>query len=169
MMTGSLFTPFQVKTLKLKNRFVMAPMTRSFSPNGIPNSEVADYYQRRARGDVGLIISEGTVINRPSSSNRLDIPHFYGQESLDGWQKVIDGVHETGGVMAPQIWHMGIGSPLKPTDWKPEQPFEGPSGLFPRSGIWASVLPSNLPIGLPSNHSKAHRGCSQSAGSTALP
>jgi 2,4-dienoyl-CoA reductase-like NADH-dependent reductase (Old Yellow Enzyme family) len=130
MNTSPLFTPFQIKKLKLKNRFVMAPMTRSFSPNGIPDSEVADYYQRRARGDVGLIISEGTVINRPSSSNRLDIPHFYGKESLDGWQKVIDEVHETGGVMAPQIWHMGIGSPLKPTDWAPEQPFEGPSGLF---------------------------------------
>jgi len=130
MNANPLFTPIQIKSLKLKNRFVMAPMTRSFSPNGVPTQAVADYYQRRARGNVGLIISEGTVVNRPSSSNRLDIPHFYGQESLDGWKKVIEDVHETGGMMAPQIWHMGIGAPVQPTDWKPGQPSEGPSGLF---------------------------------------
>jgi 2,4-dienoyl-CoA reductase-like NADH-dependent reductase (Old Yellow Enzyme family) len=130
MITSPLFEPLQIKTLKLKNRFVMAPMTRSFSPNGIPTPEVAAYYQRRARGSVGLIISEGTVVNRPSSSNRLDIPHFYGKEALEGWQKVIADVHETGGLMAPQIWHMGVGAPTNPAAWKPEQPCEGPSGLF---------------------------------------
>jgi 2,4-dienoyl-CoA reductase-like NADH-dependent reductase (Old Yellow Enzyme family) len=128
MSTDSLFTPFKLKTLDLKNRIVMAPMTRSFSPNGVPTDDVANYYQKRAEGEVGLILSEGTVINRPSSSNDANIPHFYGDEALAGWKKVIDGVHTAGGKMGPQIWHMGI-MDNHHSGWVPPVPFEGPSGL----------------------------------------
>jgi 2,4-dienoyl-CoA reductase-like NADH-dependent reductase (Old Yellow Enzyme family) len=106
----------------------MAPMTRSFSPNGIPTDNVAAYYQKRAEGEVGLILSEGTVIDRVSSSNDANIPHFYGDESLAGWKKVIDEVHVAGGSMAPQIWHMGV-MDNHHSGWVPAQPFEGPSGL----------------------------------------
>jgi 2,4-dienoyl-CoA reductase-like NADH-dependent reductase (Old Yellow Enzyme family) len=126
----SLFNPFHLKSLKLKNRFVMAPMTRTQSPNGIPTPAVAAYYQRRAQGNVGLIISEGTVVNRPASSNNSSIPNFYGTEALAGWKKVIDGVHEAGGVMAPQIWHQGIWPTVKPGQPQPENLPEGPSGLY---------------------------------------
>ena len=104
----------------------MAPMTRSFSPNGIPTADVAAYYQRRAEGEVGLILSEGTVIERTASSNDPNIPHFYGAEALAGWQKVIDDVHAGGGQMGPQIWHMGI-MENHHSGWTPETPFEGPS------------------------------------------
>lgn len=128
MSTDSLFTPFKLKTLDLKNRIVMAPMTRSFSPNGIPTDEVAKYYQKRAEGEVGLILSEGTVINRPSSSNDANVPHFYGDEALAGWKKVIDGVHAADGKMGPQIWHMGI-MDNHHSGWVPPVSFEGPSGL----------------------------------------
>src|SRR6218665_2370655 len=107
MSAEKLFMPFQLKTLNMKNRIVMAPMTRSFSPQGIPTADVAAYYEKRAAGEVGLILSEGTVIDRPSSSNDANIPHFYGEESLAGWQEVIRGVHASGGQMGPQIWHMG--------------------------------------------------------------
>ncbi|MDB5109352.1 MAG: 2,4-dienoyl-CoA reductase, partial [Mucilaginibacter sp.] len=69
MSTNSLFTPFQLKSLNIRNRIVMAPMTRSFSPNGVPTANVAAYYRKRAEGEVGLILSEGTVIDRVSSSN----------------------------------------------------------------------------------------------------
>src|SRR3954471_23977455 len=85
------FQPFRLKSLDLKNRFVMAPMTRSFSPSGVPTPEVAAYYTRRAQ-EVGLIISEGTVIERPASSNDPDVPHFYGSDALAGWKQVIDQV-----------------------------------------------------------------------------
>ena len=122
-----LFTPFEYKGLKLKNRIVMAPMTRGFSPDGVPTQDVADYYMRRAEGDVGLIISEGTVIDRPASSNNPNYPHFYGEQALAGWQQVIKQVHSKGGAMAPQIWHQGIVKPMG--DWMPPSPFEGPSGL----------------------------------------
>lgn len=117
----SLFQKFEFKSLKLKNRFVMAPMTRSFSPGGIPGVNVAEYYERRAEGDVGLILSEGTVIDRPGSSNDPKIPHFYGDESLAGWKRVIDTVHNKQCAMAPQIWHMGAISP--------DAPFEGPNTM----------------------------------------
>jgi 2,4-dienoyl-CoA reductase-like NADH-dependent reductase (Old Yellow Enzyme family) len=128
MSTQSLFQPFQLKTLNLKNRIVMAPMTRSFSPNGVPTADVAKYYEKRAEGDVGLILSEGTVINRPSASNDPNVPHFYGNDALTGWKNVIDSVHAAGGQMGPQIWHMGI-MDNHHSGWVPPVPFEGPSGL----------------------------------------
>ena len=127
MTTHQLFQPFELKSLRLKNRIVMAPMTRSFSPDGVPTSQVADYYARRAQGEVGLIISEGTVVNRPSSSYDAGIPHFYGEKALHGWKNVIDRVHALGGVMAPQLWHVGVVAPGT-SGWLPPTPFEGPSG-----------------------------------------
>ncbi|ALR30769.1 1,2-oxophytodienoate reductase [Chryseobacterium sp. IHB B 17019] len=107
MSTESLFKPFQYKNLQLKNRIVMAPMTRAQSDNGVPTQKIADYYARRAASEVGLILSEGTVINRPASKNMQNIPDFYGTEALNGWRNVIDAVHENGGKMGPQIWHVG--------------------------------------------------------------
>jgi 2,4-dienoyl-CoA reductase-like NADH-dependent reductase (Old Yellow Enzyme family) len=107
MSTESLFKPFSYKNLQLKNRIVMAPMTRAQSDNGVPTQHITDYYARRAGSDVGLILSEGTVINRPGSKNMQNIPDFYGSEALQGWKNVIDAVHENGGKMGPQIWHVG--------------------------------------------------------------
>ena len=66
MSSDVLFRPFKLKGLTLPNRVVMAPMTRSFSPGGIPTGDVAQYYRRRAEGAVGLIISEGTGVDRPA-------------------------------------------------------------------------------------------------------
>lgn len=111
----------------------MAPMTRSFSPDGVPTSEVAAYYRKRAAGEVGLILSEGTVIDRAASSNDKDVPHFYGEEALSGWQGVIQDVHEAGGKMGPQIWHMGVVENHH-SGWVPASSFEGPSG-FNRPGV----------------------------------
>jgi 2,4-dienoyl-CoA reductase-like NADH-dependent reductase (Old Yellow Enzyme family) len=129
MTADALFTPFALKSLQLKNRIVMAPMTRSFSPNGIPGDDVAAYYRRRAEGQVGLILSEGTVVERPASSNDPNIPHFYGEQALAGWQHVIDEVHAGGGKMGPQLWHMGVMDTHR-SGWTPAEPFEGPSGLL---------------------------------------
>jgi len=124
----ALFQPFALKTLTLKNRIVMAPMTRSFSPEGVPGDNVAAYYRRRAEADVGLILSEGTVIDRPAARNDPQIPFFHGEAALAGWQHVIDEVHAAGGKMGPQIWHVGsVASPM--TTWVPETGIEGPSGL----------------------------------------
>ncbi|PQA97892.1 12-oxophytodienoate reductase [Chryseobacterium shigense] len=107
MSIDALFSPFSYKNLQLKNRVVMAPMTRAQSDNGVPTQQIVDYYARRAASEVGLILSEGTVINRPASKNIQNIPDFYGAEALNGWKNVIDAVHENGGKMGPQIWHVG--------------------------------------------------------------
>ncbi|GAA0440560.1 MULTISPECIES: NADH:flavin oxidoreductase [Sphingomonas] len=123
-----LFRPFRIKSLELANRIVMAPMTRGFAPAGIPGEPQAAYYRRRAEGGVGLILSEGTVIDRPASRNMAGIPLFHGEQALAGWQQVIDTVHATGGKMGPQIWHTG--STVGPDGWEPDAPVESPSGLL---------------------------------------
>ena len=127
MSTSVLFEPIQIRGLALKNRIVMAPMTRSFSPSGLPGSDVAEYYRRRAAGDVGLIISEGTVIDRPASKSDPDVPNFFG-EALNGWEKVVDGVHQAGGKIAPQLWH--VGAARGPNDKTDPRLIDSPSGLF---------------------------------------
>ncbi|MCY1078742.1 NADH:flavin oxidoreductase [Archangium lansingense] len=128
MAADSLFRPFTHKSLTLKNRIVMAPMTRSFSPSGVPTSDVAAYYRRRAEGDVGLILSEGTVVNRPSAKNDPNVPNFHGEQALTGWKRVIDEVHAAGGKMGPQLWH--VGSARNPmANWVAPPPVDAPSGL----------------------------------------
>ena len=69
-----LFEPFTLKGVTFSTRIAMAPMTRSFSPNGIPGDDVADYYARPAAADVGLLITEGTTINRGGASFDPKIP-----------------------------------------------------------------------------------------------
>ncbi|CAG7614256.1 NADH:flavin oxidoreductase [Paenibacillus allorhizosphaerae] len=103
----TLFKPFNEGKLTLPNRIVMAPMTRQFSPEGVPGSDVVAYYRRRAENGVGLIVTEGTVIDHPDASNSANVPHMYGEAALNGWANVVAAVHDVGGRIIPQIWHMG--------------------------------------------------------------
>ncbi len=72
---------------------MMAPMTRSFSPGGVPGDNVAQYYRRRAEGGVGLIVTEGVGIDHPASlgvsSRGTDIPVMHGEAALAGWAHVV--------------------------------------------------------------------------------
>jgi 2,4-dienoyl-CoA reductase-like NADH-dependent reductase (Old Yellow Enzyme family) len=123
-----LFRPFRIRGMELKNRIVMAPMTRSRSPGGFPNDQNVAYYARRAAAEVGLILSEGTLIRRKGASGDANIPLFWGEQALAGWQQVIAAVHAAGGKMGPQIWHQGMSR--KPgTGHFPDAPSDGPSGL----------------------------------------
>jgi 2,4-dienoyl-CoA reductase-like NADH-dependent reductase (Old Yellow Enzyme family) len=92
---------------RLASRLVMAPMTRMFSPDGIPGENVAHYYRKRAENGIGLIITEGTAINHPAAVMSPDIPRFYGEDALNGWKNVVNEVHEAGGKIIPQLWHVG--------------------------------------------------------------
>ena len=103
-----LFEPFQTDKLTLKNKVVMAPMTRSASPNNIPTKELAGYYKRRAEGGVGLIIAECTFIEHPVANGFIDAPAFFGEKALEGWKHMVKEVHASGGKIIPQIWHAGI-------------------------------------------------------------
>lgn len=124
-----LFEPLSLGRLTLPNRIVMAPMTRSHSPEGVPPAEVASYYRRRAEGGVGLITTEGVVIDRPASKNDPNVPHMYGDAALAGWARVVEEVHAAGGLIAPQLWH--VGPRLDPLDspWKAPGPIDSASGL----------------------------------------
>ncbi|UOD29010.1 NADH:flavin oxidoreductase [Massilia violaceinigra] len=124
--TSVLFRPLTIKSLELKNRIVMAPMTRMFSPDGVPTPASAAYYQRRAAGQTGLILSEGTVVDRPAARNDPKIPLFHGEAALAGWKGVIDAVHGAGGRMGPQLWHTGS---ARNSEWEPDAPVESASGL----------------------------------------
>jgi 2,4-dienoyl-CoA reductase-like NADH-dependent reductase (Old Yellow Enzyme family) len=123
-----LFRPFRLRGLTLRNRIVMAPMTRARSPGAFPNDDNVAYYARRAAGGVGLILSEGTLIRRRGAGNDANIPLFWGERPLAGWQRVIDAVHAAGGKMGPQLWHQGMSR--KPgTGHFPDAPSDGPSGI----------------------------------------
>ncbi len=104
---SSLFRTFELGSLRLSNRIVMAPMTRNQSPENIPNEATLEYYRRRAAGGAGLIITEGTCINHIAASGYADVPFFYGDETLANWGRIADAVHEEGGKIAPQLWHCG--------------------------------------------------------------
>lgn len=123
-----LFEPFTVGNLTLRNRIVMAPMTRSMSFGGIPGQDVADYYRRRAENDVGLILTEGTAIDHPVAANDPNVPRFHGDDAMTAWAQVVAAVHDAGGRIMPQLWHVGM--MRKPGDMpNPDIPPSGPSGL----------------------------------------
>jgi 2,4-dienoyl-CoA reductase-like NADH-dependent reductase (Old Yellow Enzyme family) len=102
-----LFDPISAGSLNLSNRIVMAPMTRNFSPGGIPGDDVVAYYGRRAETGVGLIITEGTTVNHPGSNGYPGVPRFFGDDALQGWARVVTEVHKYHGKIIPQLWHVG--------------------------------------------------------------
>jgi len=103
-----LFSPHQILGVRLRNRIVMAPMTRAFSPGGVPGEDVAAYYRRRAEGGVGLIITEGTYPPHAAAGFDPKVPHMYGEAALAGWRRVVEGVHAAGGRIFSQLWHLGM-------------------------------------------------------------
>ena len=125
MPANALFQPVQLGTLKLASRVVMAPMTRSFSPGGIPDAKVVEYYRRRAQAGVGLIITEGTTVGHKAANGYPDVPQFHGEQALAGWRDVVAAVHAEGGKIVPQLWHVGSVRKLG-TPPEPEVPGYGP-------------------------------------------
>jgi len=124
----NLFKPFRLNNLELANRVVMAPMTRTYSPNNVPGELVVDYYRRRAAGGVGLIITEGTCIGHKAASGYPNVPFIAGAEPLAGWKKVVEAVHAEGGKIAAQLWH--VGAVRKPgVEPGGDTPGFGPSGM----------------------------------------
>lgn len=120
--------PTTINGLTVPNRIAMAPMTRAFSPGGIPGADVASYYARRAAAGVGLIVTEGTYVGHESAGQSDSIPRFHGEEQLAGWAKVAEEVHAAGGTIVPQLWHIGM---VREQGQPPyaDAPAVGPSGL----------------------------------------
>ncbi|MFG2093405.1 NADH:flavin oxidoreductase [Streptomyces sp. NPDC048612] len=124
----TLSRPFALGSLTVPNRIAMAPMTREFSPGGVPGPEVADYYARRAAGGVGLIITEGTYVRHPAAGTSGAVPRFHGTDALDGWGRVVAAVHAAGGTIMPQLWHVGMARKAGAPPF-PDAPPSGPSGI----------------------------------------
>ena len=127
-MSHKLFQPYDLKNLPLKNRLVMAPMTRCRAGEGeVPTPLMAEYYAQRA--SAGLIVSEGTPVSA-QGHGYLWTPGIYSAAQVAGWQQVAQAVHAAGGHMFVQIWHVGRVShsslqpgqaaPLGPTDQQPD-------------------------------------------------
>ncbi|WP_405894700.1 NADH:flavin oxidoreductase [Streptomyces sp. NBC_00104] len=119
--------PVTINGLTVPNRIAMAPMTREFSPGGVPGADVAAYYGRRAAAGVGLIVTEGTYVGHETAGHLDGVPRFAGEEQLAGWAKVAEAVHAGGGTIVPQLWH--IGTVRQQGRLFPEAPVLGPSGL----------------------------------------
>jgi 2,4-dienoyl-CoA reductase-like NADH-dependent reductase (Old Yellow Enzyme family) len=103
----TLLEPVTLAGLPLSSRFVMAPMTRYHSPGGVPGPEVAAYYRRRAEGGVGLIVTEGILVDHPSAGHETDVPRLTAGDAERGWRRVTGEVHAAGGRIAAQLWHQG--------------------------------------------------------------
>lgn len=105
-MTAKLFTPLDAGALRLRNRVVMAPLTRNrATPDGeVPGPLAPEYYGQRA--GFGLIISEGTQISQQGQGYAWT-PGMFSPAQIDGWRPVTDAVHAKGGTIVAQIWHVG--------------------------------------------------------------
>jgi N-ethylmaleimide reductase len=105
-MSSRLFNPLRIGEMNCPNRVFMAPLTRmrSSQPGDIPNALMAEYYVQRA--SAGLIVSEATQIS-PQGKGYMDTPGIYSEAQTAGWRHITNAVHEAGGRMVAQLWHVG--------------------------------------------------------------
>ena len=105
-MHDHLFKPIDLGAIHAKNRILMAPLTRgrSTQPGSIPNDMMVEYYRQRA--GAGLIISEATGIS-VEGLGWPAAPGIWSDEQVEGWKPVTKAVHDAGGQIVLQLWHMG--------------------------------------------------------------
>ena len=109
---ATLFDPITIGSLQLKNRIIMAPLTRSRAgnPGRVPNALMAEYYAQRA--SAGMIISEATAVT-PQGVGYADTPGIWSDEQVEGWKHITKAVHDAGGLIVLQLWHVGrISAPV---------------------------------------------------------
>ncbi|KAA1417677.1 N-ethylmaleimide reductase [Nocardioides humilatus] len=101
-----LFQPLTVGALEVPHRVFMAPLTRmrATQPGDVPNDLMLEYYRQRA--SAGLVIAEGSQVS-PQGKGYMDTPGIYSEEQVAGWRRITDAVHEAGGLIALQLWHVG--------------------------------------------------------------
>ncbi len=100
-----LMTPTELGAIPLRNRVVMAPLTRNRAGEGrVPTELQVEYYRQRA--GAGLIITEATVVS-PTAVGYVDTPGIWNDEQVSAWKRVTDAVHDEGGRIVVQLWHTG--------------------------------------------------------------
>jgi 2,4-dienoyl-CoA reductase-like NADH-dependent reductase (Old Yellow Enzyme family) len=102
----TLFDPAAAGELRLANRIVLAPLTRTRADGGarVPNDMMVEYYRQRA--SAGLILTEATAVS-PDGVGYADTPGIWSKDQVAGWQKVTRAVHDAGGTIVCQLWHVG--------------------------------------------------------------
>ena len=146
MTETTLFEPYELGSLTLANRVVMAPLTRNRAAAGlVPGPHAAEYYAQRA--SAGLIIAEATQVS-PQAQGYQDTPGIYTPEQIAGWRAVTDAVHAKGGRIFLQIWHVGRVShvDLQPGGAAPVAPSAIPAGTktFVNNGFNDTSMPRAL-------------------------
>jgi N-ethylmaleimide reductase len=119
---ATLFEPLQLGPLALANRVFMAPLTRNRAhADGVPSELAVTYYRQRA--SAGLIVTEATQIS-PMGKGYLNTPGIHSPEQVRGWSRIVDSVHQSGGKIFLQLWHVGRIShtSLLPNNAKPVAP-----------------------------------------------
>lgn len=131
-----LFTPFTLRGVTLPNRVVMPAMGLEACHDGLPGAPVAAHCARRVEGGTGLIMTEGVYIDHPSSGDNPVLGRWHGQDAYDSWRGVAEAVHDAGGLVMPELWHVGLiyktsdlmeGEPLR---YRPELGQVSPSGFI---------------------------------------
>lgn len=101
----ALYSPYYLGSLELRNRMVMAPLTRSRASESLaPTDLMRTYYDQRA--SAGLIVTEATQVC-PQGQGYIATPGIYSEEQIAGWKRVVDAVHAKGGKICVQLWHVG--------------------------------------------------------------
>ena len=101
-----LFTPFSLRSVTLRNRFVLPAMQRGWGTEGRPLPKLADYYRSRAEGGIALVISESCAVDHPAATANRFSCHIR-ESTYDAWAHCIEAVHEAGGLFFVQLWHEG--------------------------------------------------------------
>ncbi|WP_153130315.1 alkene reductase [Dechloromonas hortensis] len=133
-MSSTLFTPTQLGSLSLKNRIVMAPLTRSRAIGNLPNALMEQYY--RLRAEAGLIITEGTSPS-PNGLGYARIPGLFNEEQVQAWRGVTEGVHQAGGRIFVQLMHTGRVS--HPANLPAGASVLAPSALAVQGEMWTDA------------------------------
>ncbi|GJE84576.1 alkene reductase [Phanerochaete sordida] len=134
-LTSHLSVPLALGDLSMRNRNVMASLTRNRSvPTNVPNDLNLEYYVQRAKGGCGLILSEGALVVQ-QGSEYPHAPGIWNEEQARAWQKITDAVHEHGALMFCQLWHLGrVAHPDMPEQKAAGKPVPGPSAIKASGG-----------------------------------
>lgn len=128
---NTLFSPYELGSIKLKNRFVMSPMTRSRALEGrVPNPLAAEYYAQRA--GAGLIVTEATQVS-PQGIGYVRTPGIHSKAQVEGWKKITGAVHKAGGKIFLQLWHVGR---ISHSDFHGGEPPVAPSAIAAVGKTW---------------------------------
>ncbi|ESK85807.1 nadh:flavin oxidoreductase nadh oxidase [Moniliophthora roreri MCA 2997] len=131
----TLFQPLKLGPITLRNRVVMSALTRNRAvPTNVPNHVMGEYYRQRAKGGAGLIISEGTLVSQQGTEWE-HAPGIWNEEQMKAWSKITTAVHEEGGLIYCQLWHVGrLSHPDAPEQRASGEPVYGPSAISARGG-----------------------------------